>query len=89
MKLTPEQIMHLFDKVSRWVDDYESYHTWYMVSCDPYWNSDKTSLSFTVTGHSDQGEGADWEENWAIDCDGKIYDSQTVHNSFEDFKNNW
>lgn len=89
MKLTPEQIMHLFDKVSRWVDDYESYHIWYMVSCDPYWNSDKTSLSFTVTGHSDQGEGADWEENWGIDCDGKIYDNQTVHNSFEDFKNNW
>lgn len=85
---TREEIQAIYDEICKTVDGIYLYHDDYWVGLSE-WNSDESYLSFTVHGHSDQGEGADWEEEWGIDRDGKIYDTRAIHNSLEDFKNNW
>ena len=86
--MTKEEIYDIYNEICKIVDGTYLYHDDYLVG-SYNWNSDESSLFFTVYGHSDQGEGAEWEEEWAIDRDGEIYDSRTIHNSLEDFKNNW
>ena len=69
--------------------------TWTYINHDDYWaglpewNKDESYLDFTVHGHSDQRMGVDWEEDWRIDREDKIYDTETTHNSWEEFKNSW
>ena len=86
--MTREEIEKIYDEICKIVDGIYLYHDDYWV-CPPEWNADESYLTFTIHGHSDHGMGAAWEEDWGIDREGKIYDTETIHNSLEEFKNSW
>lgn len=83
-----EEIEKIYDEICKIINGIYTYHTDYWVGPSE-WNTDESYLCFTVHGYSDQGMGAEWEEYWGINREGKIYDPETIYNSLEEFKNNW
>jgi len=79
-------IEEIFDEVTSIIWNYQSYHVYYSYGNGIWRGHD--SVSFEVYGHSDQGEGADWTEDWSIDCNG-IHTEDRTYKTLEDFKNEW
>ena len=77
-------IAEIFDEVTSIIWNYESYHVCYTYG-DEHWEGNDR-VTFEVRGHSDQGEGADWTEDWSIDCDG-IHTEDGTYKTLEDFMN--
>ena len=69
--MTQEELYKLYEEVTTWIDNYESYHVWYCCR-NAHFHPSGTNVWFEVHGHSDHGSGADWTEGWSIDSDGKI-----------------
>ena len=79
-------IAEIFDEVTSAILNYESYHVYYTYG-DECWNGNNR-VEFEVHGHSDQGEGADWSEYWAIDENG-IHTEDETYKTLDDFKSRW
>ena len=88
--MTKEELCELLEKVRDVINNHYDYHVWYLASYDEEWGPYDRYVTFEVSGHSDQGDGADWTEHWGIDDDGTIHtgDGDTYKN-FEEFKYNW
>ena len=86
--MTHEELYNLFEKVVDTVNKYTTYHCDYYCN-NEIWREDGMGVSFEVHVHSDQGEGADWTEDWSIDSDGKIYAHSEIYNDFETFSKDW
>ena len=85
--MTQEELYKLYEKVKDIIDSYSGYHTYY--SCQEAESNYDGSISFNVYGYSDQGEGAEWTENWSIGIDEKIYTDDEVFDNFETFVRDW
>lgn len=82
--MNTDEIDELLNKVKEIVNNGNSYHTFHFYGGNEKWRND--SVSFEVCGSSDQDEGADWVENWAISNDGKIHADGVVYNSLDEFE---
>ena len=85
--MTEQEIQEIFDKVTSAIRNSDSYHNCYGYGDEEWMN--ETTVLFTIYGHSDQGEGADWTENWSIDSEGKIHANGEVYENFEQFESEW
>lgn len=86
--LTAEEVQELYEKVTKAVYDYTSYHTHYTYG-DDKWRDEGLYVEFKVYGWSDQGEGSEWEEWWSIDSEGHINTEDRSYDTFEDFYSIW
>ena len=86
--LTAEEVQELYEKVTDEVYHHQTYHNWYSYGNDD-WKDDGRYVSFEVYGWSDQGEGAEWTEYWAIDSDGNICTEDGIYKTFEEFYSDW
>lgn len=80
--MTEEELYNLYDKISDALYEYEDYHCSYYCSGETY---NGTSITFEVHGHSDQGDGHDWVEDWRIDECGRIHSEDTIYENYEEF----
>lgn len=79
----------IYRKIVKVIDGNHSYHNFY--TCDFYeWSQDGSYLTFKVYGLCDQGYGSEWTEDWTINDDGSITNSEGDYwKDFEDFESNW
>lgn len=85
--MTERELNELYDKISDVFWNYQSYHCTYL-SKDPMVWGDGT-LTFTVCGFSDQGDGSEWTEDWGIREDGSIWSEDEIYKDFADFIQRW
>ena len=80
--MTQKELDNLYDKISDALYNFEDYHCSYYC-CNETYNGN--SITFEVHGHSDQGDGHDWVEDWSIDECGRIHSEDTIYENYEEF----
>lgn len=81
-----KKIEDILEKVQNCISGWHSYHVFYCVGSEQWFDS---YVTFTVFGYSDQGEGSEWTENWCIYSDGSISGDHEIYNNFDEFERDW